>query len=74
MYVAAVGGRFHRLPSRSPLAGRGALPKHNGKQKSFDEYLLEAFQGKVIKNGPHYHRSLSSLTRENLIRLGEQSS
>lgn len=39
-------------------------------QKSFDDYLLEAFQGEVVAQNSQVSDRLSNLTRENIIRLG----
>jgi hypothetical protein len=56
---------------RQPMTGRGVdSPKRND-QKTFDQYLIEAFQGEVVQRGQNFNRKLSDLTRDNLIRLGQ---
>ncbi len=72
MHVTTVESRFYRRFSRPALAGRGREVESGNKQRSFDDYLVEAFQGEVIKDGPRYSRSISPLARQNLVRLSNQ--
>ena len=53
---------------------RTSLPGHDvqkavNHEKSFDQYLLEAFQGEVVKQGDQVSNKVTALTRDNLIRL-----
>lgn len=61
---------YHRR-QRRPLPGRGVEGLSNGADKSFDQYLLEAFQGEVVQNGDRFSGKVSSLQQENLIRLSQ---
>lgn len=59
---------YHRR-KRSSLPGKGGEARAGNREKSFDQYLLEAFQGEVVRSGDQFDSSVSRLTRENLIRL-----
>lgn len=59
---------YHRR-KRESLPGRGLDARAGNHEKSFDQYLLEAFQGEVVKTGDRFADNVSNLTRENLIRL-----
>jgi len=56
---------------RQSLRGQGGAQAAPAMDKSFDQYMLEAFQGEVVQEGKQFSKSVSSLTRENLIRLGQ---
>ncbi len=58
---------FYRK-KRNALPGKG-LERVPAKTKSFDQYLLEAFQGEVVKEGENFSSNLSEIARDNLIRL-----
>ena len=62
-------GPIYYKKNRTALAGKGA--KSANREKSFDQYLLEAFNGEVVQNGKDFSSSLSKLTRDNLIRLSD---
>ncbi len=52
------------------MTGKGVDFPKQADQKTFDQYLLDAFQGEVVQKGPDFSKRLSDLTRDNLIRLG----
>lgn len=54
---------------RESLPGRGGEARALKHDKSFDQYLLEAFQGEVVRDGKEFSRNVSSMQRDNLIRL-----
>jgi len=39
--------------------------------KSFDQYLIEAFKGDVVSENGKIKENVSSLTRENIFRLSQ---
>ena len=55
---------------RKSLPGRGLEQPPQEREKSFDQYLLEAFSGEVVQEGNKFSNSVSALTKENLVRLG----
>ena len=59
---------YHRRRQRS-LPGRGVDNDSVGGSKSFDQYLIEAFQGEVVQKGDRFSGKISALQQENLIRL-----
>lgn len=59
---------YHRR-RRTSLPGRGVAEQPVNHEKSFDQYLLEAFQGEVVQKGNQFSNKVSSLTKENLLRL-----
>ncbi|MCB1309173.1 MAG: hypothetical protein KDK30_13365 [Leptospiraceae bacterium] len=61
---------FHRR-KREGLPGRGMEDRAVNREKSFDQYLLEAFDGEVVRDGKDFSGNLSDLTRDNLIRLSQ---
>jgi hypothetical protein len=56
---------------RQGLPGKGVEAAPVNREKSFDQYLIEAFDGEVVKNGKNFSNGLSNLTRENIIRLSQ---
>ncbi len=58
---------YHRRRARS-LPGRG-VESNSSADKSFDQYLIEAFQGEVVQKGDQFSKKVSALQQENLIRL-----
>lgn len=68
MIVRKMESPVFQQKKRQPLPGRGAEHVAN-EEKSFDQYLLEAFQGEVVKEGERFHDSLSPLQKENVVRL-----
>lgn len=72
MIVKNLEGPVYHRKRRQGLAGRGgAQSPALADSKSFDQYLLEAFQGEVVQEGKLFSDTLSALTRENLIRLSK---
>ncbi|BDA79685.1 LIC12298 family protein [Leptospira kobayashii] len=53
------------LPGKGPKKGFA----NNSGGKSFEEYLLEAFQGEVVQKGEWVSPKLSDLGQKNLRRL-----
>ncbi len=50
------------LPGKNPVIAKK-------EEKSFDQYLVEAFGGEVVQKDKSFSRNISELTQENLIRL-----
>ncbi len=70
MNIKKIKGNAYSSPERKALAGQGWEAIRTGNsEKSFDQYLLEAFQGTVIKEESSFSREISPLLRKNLIRL-----
>ena len=67
MIVKKMEGPIYYKKNREALAGKGV--KSANKEKSFDQYLLEAFNGEMVQDGNKFSSTLSNMTRENLIRL-----
>ena len=70
MIVKKLESPIYYRKQRRSLAGKGVEQALAHKEKSFDQYLLEAFQGEVVQSGDRFSKSVSSLTRDNLIELG----
>ncbi len=60
---------YYRQQRREALPGRG-YEAVAANRKSFDQYLLEAFQGEVVQEGKRFSPRVSAVQRENLIQLG----
>jgi len=71
MIVRKLESPIFEKHSREGLPGRGVEPVAGNREKTFDQYLLEAFDGEIVKNGNSFAPGLSSLTRENIIRLSQ---
>lgn len=69
MIVKKMESPVYYRRSREGLPGKGIDARPVNEEKSFDQYLIEAFQGEVVRDGNKYSKELSSLTKENLIRL-----
>jgi len=69
MIVKKMEGPIYYKKNRAALTGKGASSANN--EKSFDQYLLEAFEGNVVQNGDTFSPKISKLTQENLIRLSK---
>ncbi|MBX7059527.1 MAG: hypothetical protein K1X75_15800 [Leptospirales bacterium] len=61
---------FHRR-KRESLPGKGVETQPGNREKSFEQYLIEAFEGEVVQRGDLFASSVSQLTRDNLIRLSQ---
>lgn len=70
MIVRSLESPVFQKRKREPLAGKGAERASN-EQKSFEEYLLDAFNGEVVRDGSRFSSKMSDLTRDNLIRLSQ---
>ena len=55
---------------RQPLPGKGVERTAN-EEKSFDQYLLEAFQGEVVRDGTRFRDTLSPMQRDNVVKLSQ---
>ena len=61
---------FHRR-KRASLPGHDFEPRAVNHEKSFDQYLIDTFQGEVVQQGNQFSQNLSALTQDNLIRLSQ---
>jgi len=68
MIVKKLESPVYYRKKREALPGRGVEYSH-GSEKTFEEYLLEAFNGKKVQEGNRFSNDLSQMTKENLIRL-----
>ena len=59
---------FHR-PKRQGLPGKGLYIRPKNQEKGFDQYLIEAFQGELVKENRGFSARLSPLAHDNLLRL-----
>lgn len=71
MIVKQLESPIYYKRKRKALPGRGPESDAGEERKSFEEYLIEAFQGEVVRKDDEFSRKMSQMTRENLIRLGE---
>ncbi len=72
MIVRKLESPLYQKKKREPLAGQGFdHPSTANSEKSFDQYLLEAFQGEVVAEDNRFHSKVSELQRENIIRLSQ---
>ena len=57
--------------SQSGIPGYGPSKKQGADQngKTFEDYLLEAFEGEVVQEGKWFSSNMSDLTKRNLERL-----
>ena len=52
------------------MPGKGLHVKPENREKGFDQYLIEAFQGELVRENKSFSPKLSPLARKNLLRLG----
>lgn len=71
MVVKKLESPLYYRRRRDSLPGKGVEEKPKNREKTFDQYLLDAFQGEVVKKGNDVSPRVSSLTRDNLIRLSQ---
>ncbi|MCE9600257.1 MAG: hypothetical protein K8S54_20025 [Spirochaetia bacterium] len=71
MIVKKLESPLYYRQKRDGLPGRGFEAPVAANRKSFDQYLLEAFQGEVVQEGKRFSPRVSPVQRENLIRLGQ---
>lgn len=69
MIVKKMESPVYHKRNRDSLPGKGMEIRPGNAEKSFDQYLLEAFNGEVVRDGSKYSNGLSTMTKENLIRL-----
>ena len=70
MIVRSLESPVFQRRKREPLAGKG-MERASNEQKSFEDYLLEAFDGEVVRDGSRFSSKVSDVTRDNLIRLSQ---
>lgn len=61
---------FHKR-KRGTLVGKDFDEVAKNNEKSFEQYLLDAFEGEVVQKGNQFFGNVSSLTKDNLIRLNQ---
>ena len=72
MIVRKLETPLYQKRKREPLAGQGVENAAAANaEKSFDQYLLEAFQGEVVRKDDSFQGKLSDLQRDNIIRLSQ---
>lgn len=72
MIVRKLESPLYQKKKREPLPGQGVeVSGSANSEKSFDQYLLEAFQGEVVRDENQFRGQLSELQRENIIRLSQ---
>jgi len=71
MIVKRLESPVYYRRKRQSLPGRGAEARNLEHNRSFEEYLLEAFQGEVVQKGKEVAKHLSPLTQKNLIKLSQ---
>ncbi|MCB1169428.1 MAG: hypothetical protein KDK25_03795 [Leptospiraceae bacterium] len=72
MIVRKMESPLYQKKRREPLTGKGVeVPSAANSEKSFDQYLLEAFEGEVVRQDSQFKADLSELQRENIIRLSQ---
>ncbi|MCB1140581.1 MAG: hypothetical protein KDK23_17615 [Leptospiraceae bacterium] len=72
MIVRKLETPLYQKRKREPLAGQGVEHAAAANaEKSFDQYLLEAFQGEVVRKDDSFQGKLSDLQRDNIIRLSQ---
>lgn len=70
MIVRKIQSPVYHRKRPVPLTGRGAEDRQPVLFPSrFEEYLVGAVEGEVVRKGDHFARNLSSFQRENIIRL-----
>lgn len=70
MIVKTIDSPVFYRKKRNALPAKGVERKHHP-DKSFDQFLIEAFGGEVVQKNKEYSPELSFLSRENLIRLSK---
>ena len=70
MIVKQAENPIYQRRKRNSLPGKGVEDRAVNREKSFDQYLIEAFGGEVVKEGNRFG-NVSELTRDNLIRLSQ---
>lgn len=70
MIVKTIDSPVFYRKKRSALPAKGMEPK-SIPERSFDQYLLEAFGGEVVQKNQKISPQMSAISRENLIRLSK---
>ncbi len=70
MIVRKIQSPVYQRRKPVPLAGKGGEDRQPALFPSrFEEFLLDAVGGEVVRRGDEFSRDLSSFQRENIIRL-----
>lgn len=70
MIVRKIQSPIYHRRRPAPLPGRGNDTRQPELfRSSFEEALLEAVQGDIVRQGDQFSSSLRSFQRENIIRL-----
>ncbi|MCB1172333.1 MAG: hypothetical protein KDK39_02150 [Leptospiraceae bacterium] len=69
MIVKKLENPVYHKRERVSLPGRDFTQAAANQDKSFDQYLLEVFEGEVVQQGSLFSTRVTPLTRENLISL-----
>ena len=69
MIVRKIDSQVFQKPRRQGLPGKSLYIRPQNQEKGFDQYLIEAFQGELVKENERFSAKLSPLARSNLLRL-----
>ncbi len=69
MIVRKIASQVFQKSKRKGLLGKGINVELGNREKGFEQYLLEAFQGEIVKKKDQFSQKLSPLTRKNLTYL-----
>ena len=70
MIIRSLENPIYYNRKKTGLAGAELKPKAiSNEDKSFEEYLKEAFEGEVVQNGKWFSKNLSQLTLKNLQKI-----
>lgn len=70
MIVRKIDSQAFQKSKRQGLSGKSLYVKPENCEKGFEQYLIEAFQGELVKEDQGFSAKLSPLARKNLLRLG----
>ena len=71
MVVKKLENPIYYRRNRQALPGKGVEISGRNHEKTFDQYLLEAFDGEVVQNGGRFSKNISPMAKDNLIRLSQ---
>lgn len=71
MVVKKLESPLYYRRRRESLPGKGVEEEPKNREKTFDQYLLDAFGGEVVQEGNKISPRVSNITRDNLIRLSQ---
>lgn len=70
MVVRKMESPVYEKRRREALPGKGVERSSSG-PNGFEQYLLDAFEGEVVKEGNRFASHVSPLQKENIIRLSQ---